>query len=261
MTEAREHLKYEEYQKAIPYIDQLLDQEPDNPFYNFWMGKCLYYSYKKNMALAFFDKVNGINPEVDRDFHYFYALTLHYNYEFDRAMQEYRLALENYRPKSLEYLDIQKRVAQSLYGRKAMENKNLDWDRIYIENSGPTINSQYAEHSPVVSANDSILLYTARRPESLGAIPEEHFYDKTFTFLSSTATSGTRDSTSEGPSTRRDTMPPSPSLRTDGPCTSTATNRMEACTSPILIPLGANGRNPTRSNARSIRSITKPVSA
>ncbi|MEM0998164.1 MAG: OmpA family protein [Bacteroidota bacterium] len=175
---AREHLKYEEFQKAIPYLDQLLNKDPENPYYNFWMGKCLYHSYKKNMALAFFEKVNGINPEVDRDFHYFYALTLHYNYEFERAMQEYRLALENYRPKSKEYLDIQKRVAQALYGRKAMENKNLDWDRIYIENTGPRVNSEFAEHSPVISANDSILLYTARRPESLGAIPDQHFYDE-----------------------------------------------------------------------------------
>lgn len=178
LAAAIDHLKYEEYKKAIPYIDKLLDKEPINPYYNFWMGKSLYHSYKKNMALVYLEKVNKLNPDVDRDFHYYYGMTLHYNYEFERASQEYRLALENFRPQSPQYLDVEKRISQCLYGKKAMDNKNADWDRIYIENSGPNINSEYAEHSPIISANDSILLYTARRPECLGAQPEQHYYDE-----------------------------------------------------------------------------------
>lgn len=175
---AKDHLKYEEYQKAIPFIDRLLDEQPDNPYYNFWMGKCLYFSYKKNMALSYFEKVNKLNPNVDKDFHYFYALTLHYNYDFAKAENEYKLALENFRPKSEGYEAIEKRLQQCRYGAKSMASKNQDWDKIFIENTGPQINSEYAEHSPLISANDSILLYTARRPESLGALPEQHFYDE-----------------------------------------------------------------------------------
>jgi tetratricopeptide (TPR) repeat protein len=178
LSQARDHLRYVEYEKAIPHIDKLLDAEPENPFYNFWMGKCLYHSYKKNMALVYFDKVAKINPEVDRDFHYYHGLALHFNYEFERARSEFRLALENYRPRSLEYLEIERRVQQCDYGRQSMESKNPDWDRIFIENTGSKINSAYAEHSPLISANDSILLYTARRPECIGAEPAEHFYDE-----------------------------------------------------------------------------------
>lgn len=178
LTVAKEFLKYEEYQKALPYVDKLLDAQPDNPYYNYWMGKCLYFSYKKNMALSYFEKVNKLKPDVDRDFHYYYALTLHYNYDFSRAKDEYRLALEAFRPKSAEYEEVQRRIAQCDYGQYQMGHKNQDWDRIFLENSGPTINSPYAEHSPVISANDSILLYTARRPECLGAVPSQHFYDE-----------------------------------------------------------------------------------
>lgn len=178
LAQARDHLRYGEYQKAIPHVDKLLDREPNNPFYNYWMGKCLLHSYQKSMALAYFEKVAQTNPDLDRDFHYDYALALHYNYAFDRARSEYRLALENYRPKSDEYVEIERRVRQCDYGKQAMENKNPDWNKIFIENTGSRINSAYAEHSPLISANDSILLYTARRPESLGAQPEEHFYDE-----------------------------------------------------------------------------------
>jgi outer membrane protein OmpA-like peptidoglycan-associated protein/Tfp pilus assembly protein PilF len=178
LTIAKEYLKYEEYQKALPYVDKLLDEQPENPYYNFWMGKCLFFSYKKNMALAHFEKVNKLNPNVDKDFHYYYALALHYNYDFERAKDEYRLAIEEFRPKSPSYEEIQKRMGQCDYGQRQMDNKNQDWERIFIENTGPSINSEYAEHSPIISANDSILLYTARRPECLGAMPSQHYYDE-----------------------------------------------------------------------------------
>ena len=175
---AKEYLKFEEYQKALPYVDKLLDEQPDNPYYNYWMGKCLFFSYKKNMALSHFEKVNKVNPQIDPDFHYYYALALHYSYDFKRAREEYKLAIEEFRPKSEGYEDIQKRIAQCDYGQQQMDNKNQDWERIFIENTGPNINSEYAEHSPVISANDSVLLYTARRPECLGAIPSQHYYDE-----------------------------------------------------------------------------------
>jgi outer membrane protein OmpA-like peptidoglycan-associated protein len=47
-----------------------------------------------------------------------------------------------------------------------------------MENLGPSINTEYSEHSPVISGNDSILIFTARRPESLGAQPELNYYDE-----------------------------------------------------------------------------------
>lgn len=175
---AKELLKYSEYQKALPYVDQLLDEQPESALYHFWMGKCLFFSYKKNMALAHFEKVSKLDPTVDLDFHYYYGLALHYNYDFLRAKEEYHLALASFREKDPGYGEIQGRIAQCDYAQQQMANRHEDWDGISIDNLGPTVNTKYAEHSPVVSANDSVLLYTALRPENLGALPSQQYYDE-----------------------------------------------------------------------------------
>lgn len=173
---AKEHLQYEEFHDAIPYIQDLLEEDPSSAYYNFWMGKCLYITYQRNKALPYFEKVEKVNPEVDDEFFYYFGLTLHYNLLFDKAIQAYRKDLERYEPNSTEYAFVNNRVAQCLQAKEIVKRK--EGDQVKIENMGATINSPFSEHSPVISANDSMLVYTARRPECLGAKPAEHFYDE-----------------------------------------------------------------------------------
>jgi outer membrane protein OmpA-like peptidoglycan-associated protein/tetratricopeptide (TPR) repeat protein len=173
---AKEHLKYDEFQQALPYVQELVEQDPGSAYYNFWMGKCLYITYKKNQALPFFEKVEKINPDVDREFHYYYGLTLHYNLHFDRAVSEYRKDLERYQPGTTEYIWVNNRISQCLYAKKLSKKKEAE--QVKIENMGGKINSGFSEHSPVISANDTVLLYTARRPECLGADAATNFYDE-----------------------------------------------------------------------------------
>jgi outer membrane protein OmpA-like peptidoglycan-associated protein len=175
---AVEHLKYDEYEKAIPYLKNLVKEEPANAYYNFWLGKCLYYSYKKNMALVYLDKAASIDPEISDDFHFVYALALHYNFKFDEAKREYYKALEKLTAGSQEYLYLQTCIAQCDYGKRAMNEPPVDHDLIRIRNAGEMINTPYAEHSPVVSGDESVMIFTARRPECLGAMPEQNYYDE-----------------------------------------------------------------------------------
>lgn len=173
---AKEHLRYEEFHEALPYVQELLKEDANSAYYNFWMGKCLYITYKKNQALPYFEKVEKVNPDIDKEFFYWYGLTLHYNLYFDRAVEAYRKDLERYEPSSPEYVWVNNRITQCIYAKKLA--KKADAEQVKIENMGDQINSEFSEHSPVISANDSVLLYTARRPECLGAKPESHFYDE-----------------------------------------------------------------------------------
>lgn len=40
--------------------------------------------------------------------------------------------------------------------------------RVWVDNLGDSINSEYPEFSPVISADNKVLFYTARRPDSEG---------------------------------------------------------------------------------------------
>ena len=174
--EAEEHLQHKEFEQAIPIIQELLDTEPNSAYYNFWMGKSLYLTYKKNKALTYLEKAYSINPDVDEELHYYYGLTLHCNLKFDKAITEYQQDLERYKPNSTEYNFVNNRISQCVYAKDLVAKR--EGAKVRIENMGPKINTPYAEHSPVISANDSVLLFTARRPDSKGANPEQEYYDE-----------------------------------------------------------------------------------
>lgn len=176
LKKAKEHLRYEEYQQAIPFIQELLNEDERNPYYNYWMGKSLYLTYKKNQALTFFDKVHEINPDIDKDFHYYYGLTLHYNERIDDAIREYSTDLTQFEPDDDRYLAVLNRISQAEYAKKF--KKRRDAKLVKIENMGESINTEFAEHSPVISADNDLLMFTARRPDSKGADPEHYFYDE-----------------------------------------------------------------------------------
>lgn len=175
---AADHMKYEEYHQAVPVLEQLIKMEPENASFNFWFGKSLYNTYQKKRSLKYLRKANELDPEIDREINHYLAHSLHYNHFFKEAIQQYQLDLKHHRINSEPFEYVMNRIAQCDYGERMMKNLNPDWDRVIITNLGDSINTEFAEHSPVISANDSILLYTARRPECLGADPEAHFYDE-----------------------------------------------------------------------------------
>lgn len=176
LKNAKEYLNYEEYQKAIPQIQELLAQDPQNAFYNFWMGKALYLTYRKNQALPYLEVTEKINPDVDQEFHHYYALTLHYNLKFEKAIMEYRRDLERFDPDSRDFQEINNRISQCRYAQKMSDRKESSM--VSVNNLGDRINTPYSEHSPVISSDNSLLVFTARRPESKGADPEAGFYDE-----------------------------------------------------------------------------------
>lgn len=176
LKQAKEHIGFEEYQQAIPHLEELVRQEPGNAYYNFWLGKCLFLTYKKNQSLKYFEAAERANPDVDPEFHYWYGLALHYNLKFDRATEEYRKDLERYQPDSDEYKEVNNRIAQCAYAKKVGNSK--EGDLVKINNLGPSVNTEYAEHSPVISGDGKTLYFTARRPDCLGAQPEIFFFDE-----------------------------------------------------------------------------------
>lgn len=176
LKKASQYLEYEEYQNAIPHIRNLLAADSQNPTYNYWMGVCLFKTYLKNQALPHFQLVEKTNPEVDVEFHHYYAYVLHYNLMYDRAIEEYHLDMERFEPTSNDYLALSNRVSQCLYAKAAIEQPESK--EVVITNMGEAINTEFAEHSPVISADNQTLIFTARRPESLGADPEVSYYDE-----------------------------------------------------------------------------------
>lgn len=164
LKNAERHLSYDEYKQAIPYLKEAVGYNPKNALSQYQLGRCLFISYEKKAALKHFEKAYGLNKEVDDELSWYYAQTLHYVLRFDEAVEQYKRALTKTRDRDPRYRRIQMSIRHCNYGKTAVD----DPVNAKIVNVGPPINTQHAEHSPVISADESVMIYTTIYPNNKG---------------------------------------------------------------------------------------------
>jgi len=164
LRNADKHLGYDEYKQAIPYLKEALGYNGKNALAQFLMGKSLFKTYRKKEALTHFEKAYQLNKEVDQELSLYYAKCLHYVLEFDKAIVQYERALTYLSPKDSRYRETDRAIQHCMYGKTAVQNPV----NARIENVGPPINTQYSEHSPVINADESVLIYTTVYPTNTG---------------------------------------------------------------------------------------------
>lgn len=161
---AEQHIEYEEFGLAVPYLEEAVGVNPNNAMSQFLLGKCLFETYQKSKALKAFDKANTLNPNVHPEFPYYYARALHFALRFDEAKVAYQKALALVKASDPDYKAIQAEIKHCDYGKNAIANPV----NAKIENVGPPVNTQWSEHSPVISADESVMIYTTVRPDNVG---------------------------------------------------------------------------------------------
>lgn len=174
LKNAERHIGFEEYDQAIPQLEQALKINSKNAMTQFMLGKCLFLTHEKNKAVEHLAKAVELNPEVDPGLNGYYAKALHYKLDFDNAITYYRKAMTSISSKSPEFHAMEIAIKQCQYGKFAVE-KPVE---AKIVNIGSTINTEYIEHSPVISADESILIFTSRRPGNTGSAKDGSWHDE-----------------------------------------------------------------------------------
>jgi outer membrane protein OmpA-like peptidoglycan-associated protein len=161
---AEQHIEFDEYALAVPYLEEAVGINPKNAMSQFLLGKCLFETYQKSKALKALDKANVLNPGVHPEFSFYYAQALHYALRFDEAKDAYKRALALVKPNDPDYKMINAEIAHCEYGKNSVAHPV----NARIENVGLPINTQWSEHSPVISADESVMIYTTVRPDNVG---------------------------------------------------------------------------------------------
>ncbi len=164
--DAKEMFRVGEYDHAFPLYKKLDSLMPENPEYNYRLGVCYLNSHEKAKALPYFERAKRFNYE-DELLGYYLARSYHYSHYFDSAIQfynQYKTKLEEKGNKDDEIAMIEKYVGECEYG-KALVKTPVD---ARIENLGPTVNTRYPEYGPVISADEELLIFTSKRPNSTG---------------------------------------------------------------------------------------------
>ena len=151
---------------AIPHYLVAYKLNPNNAQLNFRLGTAYLSSPFKSKSLPYLVAAAELNPRVDPLLAYNLGQAYHLNAKWDDAIEAYRQAMPaaQERNATISVADVRKRIDECQTGKELMSKPV----RVFIDNLGPEVNSQYAEYSPVITADESQLFITSRRPNTVG---------------------------------------------------------------------------------------------
>ncbi len=157
------------YALALPIYEKLYNNHPKEVYLKYCYGKCaLYRSDKHETALTLLNEIYTKTPKIE-NIQYDLARANHLNYKFDEALALIELAVANKHTLPQEKLDC-KILKEYCINAKQFYNNPTS---AKITNAGNVINSIYEEYSPVINADETVMIFTYRGIESLGGLQNE----------------------------------------------------------------------------------------
>lgn len=152
------------YRSALPHYLKAQAFNPNNALLNFRIGMCYLNSFDHSRAYDFVTKAYQLNPTVDVKIRYFLGYVNHLKSEWDKAISEYEAYKSTIGKNADEAKIVNKRLEECRNGKELSKNPV----RCFIDNVGQEINSSYNDYSPVITADESVLMFTSRRPGGIG---------------------------------------------------------------------------------------------
>ena len=159
-----------DFEDAIKIFKKILKDEPKNIDVLYNLGHCyLNTSDGPDSAVIFFERASKELPKTDymTDLGVDLQLSLGKSYQmllrYDDAMKVYKNFLKMLAPEDTELeAEIRKEMQTCRNGMDLVSHPV----ELKVRNLGSNINSKYDDHSPIVSADESILIFTSRRASS-----------------------------------------------------------------------------------------------
>ncbi len=149
------------YSLALNYYLKAQEFNPDNAWLNYKIGVCYLNSIHHKKAIEYFEEAVRLNVPT-LDVYYKLGRAFHLNKKFDKAIDQYTFYRQSLTPGELihEREKIDKRIAECNNAKELVENPA----RVFIDNAGSNINSNYDDYSPVINADGTKMFFTSRRP-------------------------------------------------------------------------------------------------
>lgn len=158
------------YKGAIPLYQKLIKKNPDNDEFKYQLGKCLLKT--KGSPKQIIELFESSIPKLKLEAEPFYYLGQAYQHDlqFDKAIDNYMKARVEAN-KTLAPL-IERQIETCLHAKELIKYPI----NVTFTNLGNTINSEFPDYYPLTPDDESILYFTSRRPERVGARPEMDGY-------------------------------------------------------------------------------------
>lgn len=150
------------WSQAIDYYEKAYAFNPKNAELNYKLGDCYLYSNYKTKSIKYFSEAFKLNPEIQVDIHYKLARGYHLASDFDMAIKEYKIHLSKLTGKGVEEEKklVNKQISECETAKEMVKNPI----RVWVDNLGKNINSPYPDYAAQITADESVIIFTSRRP-------------------------------------------------------------------------------------------------
>jgi tetratricopeptide (TPR) repeat protein len=164
LRQGDEHLQLSEYEFALGFFLSADSVNPNNADLNVKIGLCYLNSIIKSRSLRYFQKALSLDKKISPRMPYFLGRGYHLNCQWDSAIAQYQLYLKKANAK--EKVEINKYLEECNNGKELAQHAVT----AKLENLGPNINSEFKEHSPVLTADEKEIIFTSKRTTVNGEV-------------------------------------------------------------------------------------------
>jgi len=171
---------------AVEYYQQLLEEQPRNPYLNHQVAEC--YKYLRDYGRA--AKYYGFSYELASRLYphdlYEEAVMLKMNDQYDKSEERFKKYISlNKKDLPTEYAKDfkkwQKRAQLEIDGIEMGRVSKLNPEPVNVKNLGPNINTTYTQSAPI-PLGDTVLLYSTQNITSMNvsdrSVPNKEFLSK-----------------------------------------------------------------------------------
>jgi len=166
-----------DYRKAVSEYLQAYDFNPNSSELNYKIGMC-YYNFDKYKMKKYFETAYKLKPTVAPDVLYYLGISYHIEGQWQKAIDYYNQFASVANAPEMQKLKTEafKKVQECKNGQDLADKKA----RVWIDNLGKMINTKYPDYGPVISADEAIMVFTARRPDAEDLSPDGAYFEDMF---------------------------------------------------------------------------------
>ena len=156
------YLKKGDFSRAIPFLKESVNLNPEEAKYPWYLGRALYESDKVAESLSALTRAYNLDQKVDPKIDLYLGMALHRNNEFEEAVIHYQDYLASLNPDDPMSESVRTYIQQAKSGPDIINHPK----KYEIKNLGEFVNTRFPEYSATYNQDYSYMIYTTRRPRT-----------------------------------------------------------------------------------------------
>ena len=184
LKEADMYYESEEYGAALPFYEKALTlQTQKDPEASYKLARCYIEVNETSKALPYLLIAKDV---VQNDLMNMYiGMGYHSNHDFDDALKYFNLYRSSLKKSQTEQIvEVDKYIKYCNTGKELMKHPI----KVKLTNLGPQVNSPYPDYVPAISADETVLMFTSRRPNTVGGekdATDGHYFEDIYVSVKS----------------------------------------------------------------------------